>query len=280
MGKYGADLRKEDIEQYDKVCKVEPFQRGLKTCKTNCMINGRTRWQGFERAWIDLFEHAPIGGGLAKCNPLAYWTLEDTFDYIAKYEIPHHPLHAKGYPSIGDAKDTIPIPEDGSTKFVDFAFQGDPTPWLDYASERKGRFVGLANKDGSTKTECGIHVAGAEKTFDRDLWEEGSVKNIESSDAALEIKNSGKDSVVVVYAPWCQFCQGMEEEYTKLAEEMDMGVYKFRGDEEREFVEKELNTSSFPTVNVIKADGSVIKYESEDRGVASIKAFIEETIAA
>ena len=51
--KYGADLWKEDIEQYDKVCKVEPFQRGLKTLETDCMINGRTRWQGFERAWID-----------------------------------------------------------------------------------------------------------------------------------------------------------------------------------------------------------------------------------
>lgn len=99
--KYGADLWKEDIEQYDKVCKVEPFQRGLKTLKTDCMINGRTRWQGFERAWIDQFENAPIGGGLAKCNPIAYWTLEDTFDYIAKYKVPHHPLHAKGYPSIG-----------------------------------------------------------------------------------------------------------------------------------------------------------------------------------
>jgi phosphoadenosine phosphosulfate reductase len=33
----------------------------LKTCKTDCMINGRTRWQGFERAWIDQFENAPIG---------------------------------------------------------------------------------------------------------------------------------------------------------------------------------------------------------------------------
>lgn len=114
--RYGADLWREDIDQYDKVCKVEPFQRGLKTLSTNCMINGRTRWQGFERKSIDQFENAPIGGGLAKCNPLAYWTLEDTFDYIAKYEIPHHPLHAKGYPSIGDAKDTIPIPQDGSTR--------------------------------------------------------------------------------------------------------------------------------------------------------------------
>ena len=89
------------------------------------MINGRTRWQGFERKKIDQFENAPIGGGLAKCNPIAYWTLEDTFDYIKKYEIPHHPLHAEGYPSIGDAKDTVPIPRDGSTKFVNFEFVGD-----------------------------------------------------------------------------------------------------------------------------------------------------------
>merc|ERR1719238_1855522 len=44
--KYGANLWREDIEQYDKVCKVEPFQRGLKTLNTDCMINGRTRWQG------------------------------------------------------------------------------------------------------------------------------------------------------------------------------------------------------------------------------------------
>lgn len=271
--KYGADLWKEDIEQYDKVCKVEPFQRGLKTCNTDCMINGRTRWQGFERAWIDQFENAPIGGGLAKCNPIAYWTLEDTFDYIAKYEVPHHPLHAKGYPSIGDAKDTIPIPEDGSTKFVDFKFVGDKTPWLDYASERKGRFVGLENKDGSTKTECGIHVEGAEQTFDRDLWEEGKVQNIASNDEALEIIKGDTEAIVAVYAPWCQFCQGMEDEFSKFAESAGVPVYKFRGDEEREFVQEFLNTESFPTVNLIKKDGSVVKYDSEARSADDFAEF-------
>mmetsp|Transcript_34959 Transcript_34959/g.49607 ORF Transcript_34959/g.49607 Transcript_34959/m.49607 type:complete len:427 (-) Transcript_34959:23-1303(-) len=277
--KYGADLWKENIDEYDRVCKVEPFQRGLKTLKTDCMINGRTRWQGAERAWINLFENAPIGGGLAKCNPLAYWTLEDTFDYIAKYEIPHHPLHAKGYPSIGDAKDTIPIPEDGSVKFVDFKFEGDYTEWLNYGNERKGRFVGLANKDGSTKTECGIHVDGAERTWDRDLWEDGSsVKKVETSEDALEIKKSGKPSVMVVYAPWCQFSQNMEEELEKFAADSDVDVYSFRGDEVRDFVSAELNTSSFPTVNVIKADGTAVKYESEERTVDAFKKFVEETV--
>lgn len=208
--RYGADLWKENIDEYDRVCKVEPFQRGLKTLKTDCMINGRTRWQGAERAWIDLFENAPIGGGLAKCNPLAYWTFEDTFDYIAKYNVPAHPLHAKGYPSIGDAKDTIPIPEDGSVRFVNNKFEGDATEWLNYGMERKGRFVGLANKDGSTKTECGIHVSGAEKTWDRDLWESGSVKKVDSTDAALEIKASGKPAVMVVYAPVSSSCAAMD----------------------------------------------------------------------
>merc|ERR1719313_570569 len=137
--KYGADLWKEDIEQYDKVCKVEPFQRGLKTLNCDCMINGRTRWQGFERAWIDQFENAPIGGGLAKCNPIAYWTFEDTFDYIAKYKIPYHPTCNNGYPSHGDLKDTIPVPsmderakkqEEGFTAFKDYEWVGDKTKWL------------------------------------------------------------------------------------------------------------------------------------------------------
>jgi phosphoadenosine phosphosulfate reductase len=277
--KYGANLWKEDIEQYDKVCKVEPFQRGLKTLQTNCMINGRTRWQGIERAWIDQFENAPIGGGLAKCNPIAYWTLEDTFKYIAKYKIPHHPLHAEGYPSIGDAKDTIPIPEDGSVTFKNFEFQGDKTQWLDYATERKGRFVGLENKDGSKKSECGIHVAGAERTFDRDLWDADSAVKALGTPAEVDNFVKGGPAVVTVYAPWCQFCQAMDPEYEKLAKELNIPVAKFRGDEQRDYVQANLNTQTFPTVNVITKDGKVVKYDSEARTVADFKAFVEKTTA-
>jgi phosphoadenylyl-sulfate reductase (thioredoxin) len=275
--KYGADLWKEDIEQYDKVCKVEPFQRGLKTCETDVMINGRTRWQGFERAYIDLFENAPIGGGLAKVNPIAYWTFEDTFDYIAKYKVSAHPLHAKGYPSIGDAKDTIPIPEDGTTMFKDFKFEGDKTAWLDYASERKGRFVGLVNKDGSTKTECGIHVEGAEKTFDRDLWDSDSKVVTLDQEGALALKSGDDASVMVTYAPWCQFCQAMEDEYEKLAAKLGakgITVAKYRGDEDRDFVSAEFDVKSFPTITAFKG-GKMTKYDSEERSVEKLTEFVE-----
>ena len=77
-----------------------------------------------------------------------------------------------------------------------------------------------------------------------------------------------------------QFCQGMEEEFGKFAEQADIDVYKFRGDEEREFVQAELNTESFPTVNVVKADGTVVKYDSEVRTVEAFNKFVEETIGA
>ena len=33
-------------------------------------------------------------------------------------------------------------------RFVKNQWEGDKTAWLDYASERKGRFVGLQNKVG------------------------------------------------------------------------------------------------------------------------------------
>ena len=82
------------------------------------------------------------------------------------------------------------------------------------------------------------------------------------------------------HVPIAQFCQGMVEEFGKFAEQADIDVYKFRGDEEREFVQAELNTESFPTVNVVKADGTVVKYDSEVRTVEAFNKCVEETIGA
>ena len=85
-------------------------------------------------------------------------------------------------------------------------------------------------------------------------------------------------AVVAVYAPWCQYCQAMEDEYAKLASAAGIPVAKFRGDEQRDFVAARLNTASFPTVNVITKDGDVVKYDSEERTVADFEAFINKTI--
>jgi thiol-disulfide isomerase/thioredoxin len=100
------------------------------------------------------------------------------------------------------------------------------------------------------------------------------------TDFALTVIKSGKPSVVVVYAPWCKFCQAMEEEYGKFADATsNMDLYKFRGDEVRDFVTQHLNTKCFPNVDVVTKDGKVIKYESKVRIVKAFQDFVKHTVA-
>ena len=57
-------------------------------------------------------------------------------------------------------------------------------------------------------------------------------------------------------------------------------MYKFRGDEQREFVEANMNTKSFPTINYISAKGEAIKYESEERTATAMADFAKGAVAA
>ena len=133
--KYGTDYWMKDIDEYDMLCKVEPMNRALKEANSDCWINGRRRDHGADRAAIPVWEKS-------KLNPLAFWSFEDCWGYLRKNNVPYHPLHDVGFSSMGDMH---------STKKVDHKI------WFTYGGERSGRFQNLVNKDGSKKTECGIH---------------------------------------------------------------------------------------------------------------------------
>lgn len=133
---YGRDFWMQDIDKYDMLCKVEPMNRALKEQDSDSWINGRRRDHGAERAALPVWEGK-------KLNPLAFWTFEDCWSYLRKHNVPYHPLHDVGFSSLGDMH---------STKKV------DPKIWFTYGGERSGRFQNLVNKDGSAKTECGIHT--------------------------------------------------------------------------------------------------------------------------
>ncbi len=92
-------------------------------------ITGRKRFQASTRLDLTLFE--ADDQGRIKVNPLAHWSSKDVQDYIANNNLPHHPLVAQGFPSVGCAPCTsrVNAGED----------------------ERAGRWRGQA------KTECGIH---------------------------------------------------------------------------------------------------------------------------
>ena len=264
----GADLWKEDIEEYDKICKVEPFSRALRTVGAVTMFNGRRRDHGKERAHLEIIEEAAVAGGMIKVQPLVYWEFRDIFDFAERESVKLHPLHDDGYPSLGDAKDTVRVDRD---------------KWFEYAGERSGRFVGLVNKDGSAKSECGIHVDGAIRDAERDLWETDKGSHVKLWEAprvieALEGTNDDNSTLLVVYAPWCKYCQAMEDAFEDLAASppANVTVAKLRGDAVRDFVEEKLMTKSFPSIYFINNVGEYVRYESETRTPEAISAWVAE----
>lgn len=123
--RYGPRLWETDLELYQHVSKVEPFQRA--TANLDGWITGRRREQSEVRAHLPIFEV----GDQVKVNPLANWPRKQVWSFIMQHGIPYNPLHDQGYASIGDAPLTTPVAP------------GEP--------ERAGRWRGLG------KTECGIH---------------------------------------------------------------------------------------------------------------------------
>lgn len=107
--------------------KVDPLRRALGPF--DAWISGRKGFQAGTRQALPRFEEDE---GRLKLNPLADWDKPRLDAYFAEHRLPHHPLEAEGYPSIGCAPCTSKV-RPGE----------DP---------RSGRWRGW------DKVECGIHV--------------------------------------------------------------------------------------------------------------------------
>jgi phosphoadenosine phosphosulfate reductase len=105
--------------------KVQALERALRD--VDAWITGVRREQANTRADAAKLE-MDERRGIWKVNPLADWSEHDIWRYINRHDLPYHPLHDRGYSSIGCAPCTQP---------------GDG---------REGRWA------GQDKTECGIHL--------------------------------------------------------------------------------------------------------------------------
>jgi phosphoadenosine phosphosulfate reductase len=100
---YGPNLFYRSVDNRKKCCyvrKVEPLKRKL--AHLDAWICGLRRAQSLTRADIEKIEW-DSANKIVKINPLAYWSEEQTWEYIRKHNIPYNQLHDKGYPSIGCA---------------------------------------------------------------------------------------------------------------------------------------------------------------------------------
>ncbi len=99
----GIDGYRAGVEQRKACCqvrKVEPLRRAL--AGRAAWVCGLRREQSVTRGGL-----APVewdaANKMVKINPLADWSEEQVWEYIRANDVPYHPLHDQGYPSIGCA---------------------------------------------------------------------------------------------------------------------------------------------------------------------------------
>jgi phosphoadenosine phosphosulfate reductase len=97
---HGDDAMYRSVELRKACCglrKLEPLAR---------LLAGRTAWvTGLRRQQSQAREGVPASEvdaeGRTKFNPLAEWSQQDVWHYIASREVPYNPLHDRFFPSIG-----------------------------------------------------------------------------------------------------------------------------------------------------------------------------------
>ena len=131
---HGPELWKRDPDLCCTMRKVLPLQNKLS--ELDCWITGLRRQQSETRSNIGFVEvyvfDESTGRDIVKLNPMAHWSREDVWKYIADQKIPYNPLHDQGYRSIGCWPCTT---QSGNGE-----------------NERAGRWTGF------NKVECGIHT--------------------------------------------------------------------------------------------------------------------------
>ena len=103
----GPNLFYRSVEARKSCCevrKVQPLARKL--TEFDAWATGLRREQSETRANVERLERSD---GRVKISPLADWTEEDVEGYILQYDVPVHPLYARGYASIGCAPCTRAI---------------------------------------------------------------------------------------------------------------------------------------------------------------------------
>ncbi len=97
----GINLFYESVENRKLCCtirKTQPLKRALNGLEA--WVTGLRRAQSVTRTQMEAIEWDE-NNQLIKINPLISWSEDMVKDYISIHQVPYHPLHDKGFPSIG-----------------------------------------------------------------------------------------------------------------------------------------------------------------------------------
>nr|AAC49562.1 PRH26 [Arabidopsis thaliana] len=259
-----------------RIRKVRPLRRALKGLRA--WITGQRKDQSpGTRSEIPVVQVDPVFegldggvGSLVKWNPVANVEGNDVWNFLRTMDVPVNTLHAAGYVSIGCEPCTRAV--------------------LPGQHEREGRWWW---EDAKAK-ECGLHKGNIKENTNgnatanvngtasvADIFNSENVVNLsrQGIENLMKLENRKEAWIVVLYRPWCPFCQAMEASFDELADKLGgsgVKVAKFRADgDQKDFAKKELQLGSFPTILVFPKNSSIpIKYPSEKRDVDSLTSFL------
>jgi adenylyl-sulfate reductase (glutathione) len=269
-----------------RIRKVKPLRKQLTGLKAWVTGQRKDQSPGTRQAvpvvQVDpVFEGLDKGpGSLVKYNPLSNMTSAEVWNFLRVMAVPTNALHGCGYTSIGCEPCTRPV--------------------LPNQHEREGRWWW----EDATAKECGLHSGNIMNSAAEQAAQEqpdlftgsGNVETLtkEELTALLEgsndSSNSGngnstnggmtrdRDTLVVLYAPWCRFCKAMEPSYEELASILanngsPVRVAKFQADIERVFAAEKFGLKTFPTIVMLPKSGGrgkFIKYPSERRDTETL----------
>jgi adenylyl-sulfate reductase (glutathione) len=266
-----------------RVRKVRPLRRALKGLRA--WITGQRKDQSpGTRSEVPVVQVDPAFegmdggvGSLVKWNPLSNVTGNEVWNFLRAMDVPVNSLHSQGYVSIGCEPCTRPV--------------------LPGQHEREGRWWW---EDAKAK-ECGLHKGNLKQEDDvvngngsqngashangtavvPDIFESQNLVTLTRTgiENLAKLESRKEPWIVVLYAPWCRFCQAMEGSFLELADKLagsGVKVGKFQADgDQKEFAKQQLQLESFPTILFFpKHSSRPIKYPSEKRDVDSLMAFI------
>ena len=259
--------------------KVQPLRKKLSTLKA--WITGQrkdqspgTRMQVPAIQLDPAFQGILNGSELVKYNPLTNATSQEVWDFLRVMSTPVNALHTQGYVSIGCAPCTRPV-----------------TPGQ---QEREGRWWW----ENASDKECGLHSGNLSKEEKEkqdkreedaaDIFTDASAISVETRESMEKrisrgLKNE-ENEMIVLYAPWCPFCQAMEGSFTESAQTYgkakNVRYSKFRADQdEKEWSKENLSLASFPTILLFpKGREGYVKLGGERRDVESLQIFVESIV--
>ncbi|KAK4421344.1 5'-adenylylsulfate reductase 1, chloroplastic [Sesamum alatum] len=261
-----------------RVRKVRPLRRALKGLRA--WITGQRKDQSpGTRSEIPIVQVDPVFegldggiGSLVKWNPVANVKSTDIWNFLRAMDVPVNSLHAQGYVSIGCEPCTRPV--------LPGQHEREGRWWWEDAKAKEcGLHKGNIKEENLNGNGNAVHANGSATIPDLFTTQNVITLSRPGIENLLKLENRKESWLVVLYAPWCQFCQAMEGSYVELAEKLagsGLKVAKFKADEEEKaFAQQELQLGSFPTILFFpKHSSRPIKYPSEKRDVDSLMAFV------